>query len=108
MALYTEISDNDFARMQQMWDEENRRKAAQEYNARKSKIDEKYNNDGGLGGFLGGIVGSIGKFVGDTAKGVGGLFGTAGASVKDLLEGKAGTAENTNAFKVCVCSVLLV
>lgn len=99
MALYTEISNDDFARMQQMWDEENRRKAAQEYNARKSKIDEKYNNDGGLGGFLGGIVGSIGKFVGDTAKGVGGLFGTAGASVKDLLEGKAGTAENTNAFK---------
>lgn len=68
------------------------------YNAEKAALDQKYEN-GGLGGFLGSIVGGIGKGIGDIGYSLGGLFGTAGASLKDIVEGKAGTAENTNAFK---------
>lgn len=101
MALYTEKSVNDLSRIFAQ-EEEARRQAAQrqieQYNAQKQAIESK-NNGGGLGGFLGNIVGGIGKAVEDTAKGVGGLFGTAGASLKDIIEGKANTAENTNAFK---------
>ena len=70
---------------------------ADAYNNQKAQLDNKYN--GGLGGFLGSIVGGIGKGIGDVGYALGGLFGTAGASVKDILEGKMGTAENTNAFK---------
>lgn len=72
--------------------------AAEQYNAQKAQLDNKYNN-GGLGGFLGQIVGNIGNSIGNIGYSLGGMFGTAGASIKDLLEGKAGTAENTRAFK---------
>lgn len=72
-------------------------KALDDYNAQKASLDNKYN--GGLGGFLGNIIGGIGKGIGDTVYGIGGMFGTAGAAVKDIVEGKAGTAENQNAFK---------
>jgi len=89
--------------------EQERRKAAQyqaaqrqaqmqrNYAAQKAELDDKYS--GGLGGFLGSIIGGIGKGIGDIGYSLGGLFGTAGASVKDLIEGKAGTGENTKAFK---------
>jgi hypothetical protein len=75
-----------------------RQQAQQEYEAQKAQLDQKYNG-GGLGGFLGNIVGGIGKGIGDVGYALGGMFGTAGASVKDLLEGKAGTGENQLAFK---------
>ena len=101
MALYTEQSADILASMLQAGEEERRRKqqakALQEYNARKQQADNKY--DGGLGGFLGNIVGGIGKSIGDVGYALGGLFGTAGASVKDILEGTAGTGENQRAFK---------
>lgn len=74
-----------------------RQQAQQEYEAQKAQIDNKYN--GGLGGFLGGLIGGIGKGIGDVAKGTFGVIGGGAAGIKDLLEGKAGTQENQNAFK---------
>jgi hypothetical protein len=71
--------------------------ALEGYNNQKAQIDNKYN--GGLGGFLGGLIGGIGKGIGDVAKGTFGVIGGGAAGIKDLLEGKAGTQENQNAFK---------
>lgn len=98
MALYTEKSANFLADILAADEEKRRQQALQQYSTEKSRLDNKYNN-GGLGGFLGNIVGGIGKGIGDVGYALGGVFGTAGASVKDLLEGKAGTMENQNAFK---------
>lgn len=75
-----------------------RQQAAQEYEAQKAQLDNKYNN-GGLGGFLGGIIGGIGKGIGDVGTGIYDLIGSGVASAKDLIEGKAGTQENLQAFK---------
>ena len=88
---------NEIAKARAIIAEQERQKAAQAYADQKAAVDSKY--DGGLGGFLGNIVGGIGKSIGDVGYALGGLFGTAGASVKDILEGTAGTGENQRAFK---------
>ena len=98
MALYTEISADELANILAQDAEEKKRKALEQYNAQKAKLDNNYNT-GGLGGFLGSIVGGIGKGIGDIGKGVYDLIGSGVASTKDLLEGKAGTQENLKAFK---------
>ena len=100
MALYTEISSNVLNNILAADEEDRKRKQLEAYNNQKAQLDNKYKtNGGGLGGFLSNIVGGIGKGIGDVGYALGGMFGTAGASVKDLLEGKAGTAENAKAFK---------
>lgn len=98
MALYTEISADELANILAQDAEEKKRRALEQYNAQKAKLDNNYNT-GGLGGFLGGIVGGIGKGLGDIGKGVYDLIGSGVASTKDLIEGKAGTQENLKAFK---------
>lgn len=75
-----------------------RQRQLEAYNNQKAQLDNQYNN-GGLGGFLGGIVGGIGKGIADIGKGTLGVIGGGAAAVKDLVEGKAGSMENQNAFK---------
>lgn len=80
-------------------------RALDDYNTQKEAIDQKYENKG-LGGFLGDIVGGIGKGIGDVGKGVFGLIGTGVASARDLVGGTVGgkgtewnEGKETDAFK---------
>ena len=100
MALYEEISLDTLKNILAQDEEEKKRKALENYNTQKTQLDSKYeNNGGGLGGFLGSIIGGIGKGIGDVGTGVYDLIGSGVASAKDLIEGKAGTGENLQAFK---------
>lgn len=100
MALYNEISADILNNILAADEENRKRKQLEAYNNQKAQLDKTYNtNNGGLGGFLGSLVGGIGKGIGDVAKGTFGVIGGGAAGIKDLLEGKAGTQENQNAFK---------
>ena len=91
-------NNNEISKARAIIDAQEKQKALNAYNAEKAQLDAKYNN-GGLGGFLGSIIGGIGKGIGDVGRGVYDLIGSGVASTKDLIEGKAGTQENLQAFK---------
>ena len=97
MAGFYDALEQEKRKAQQLAAAQAQAQAQENYNAQKANLDKKY--DGGLGGFLGGLVSGIGKGIGDVAKGTLGVIGGGVAGVKDLVEGKAGTAENTKAFK---------
>lgn len=90
-------NQNEIAKARAILEAQERQRTLDEYNSQKAELDNKYG--GGLGGFLGGLIGGIGKGIGDVAKGTFGVIGGGAAGIKDLLEGKAGTQENQNAFK---------
>lgn len=74
MALYTEISDDDFARMQQMWRDNARQKNLDDYEKRKKSIDSKYKTgETGLAGLLSNLT--------KDAKAVGDTLATTGAAI---------------------------
>ncbi len=96
MALYKEVSGDRLLSILKQDEEERLRNLQYQSEAQKNQSNS---NTGGLGGLLGSIVGGIGKGIGDVAKGTFGVIGGGAAGVKDILEGKAGTQENQNAFK---------
>lgn len=91
-------NNDEIAKARAIRESQQKQKTLQAYNAEKAQLDAKYNN-GGLGGFLGGIIGGIGKGISDVGTGIYDLIGSGVASAKDLIEGKAGTQENLQAFK---------